>query len=136
MRAAMVVMLMMLGCGDQRPCTSCPSVIGAYLVSWQSGLPSMGCPTEGPRPQNFNLTQVGSTASLFIGGEALRGTLYDTYDFQLIGGRGELVYSLRGRAVVGSSADGGTPGVRLVGTLFTRTMNGCELGEPYTADRI
>jgi len=66
----------------------------------------------------------------------LRGTLYDTYDFQLLGGRGELVYSLRGRAVVGSSADGGTPGVRLVGTLFTRTMNGCELGEPYTADRI
>lgn len=146
MRRLLVVMvpLWLLGCGDQRPCTSCPQVDGAYLVSWQQGFPQMGCPDKGPQPVNLNFSQQGNQLSVLVGGEELRGTLYDTYDFSVSGGRGDVSYSLRGRAVVSgpsAQADGGAvrSSVHLVGTLFTRTGSGakaCDLSENYTADRI
>lgn len=121
-------------------------IAGAYLASWQSGFPQDGCPAMGPRPVNLNFSQTGNQLSVLVGGEELRGTLYDTYDFSMIGGRSENTYSLRGRAVVGnptSTADGGTAagGVRLVGSLSIRSSGmtaatACDLTENYTADRL
>lgn len=95
----------------------------------------------GPRPTNLNLTQDGNRVSALVGGAELRGTLYDTYDFSLSGGQTDTTFTLRGRAVVGAPADGGTgkPSVHLVGSLFSRTnfdSTGCELKEDYTADRL
>ena len=110
-RLVMVLPFFVLACGDQLPCRTCPMIAGAYLVSWQSGFPQDGCPTMGPRPVNLNFTQQGNQLSVLIGGEELRGTLYDTFDFSMLGGRSETTYSLRGRAVVGNTsatADGGT----------------------------
>lgn len=115
---------------------------GAYLVSWQSGSAGSGCPAQGPQPVNFNVAQQGNQLSVLIGGEEVRGTLYDTYDFSLNGGRGGTTYTLRGRAVVRpTSADAGTStgDTRLVGTLFTRTgaeAKACDLAENYAADRL
>lgn len=117
---------------------------GAYLVSWQTGFPQSGCPEQGPRPVNFNVSQRGNQLSVLVGGEELRGTLYDTYDFSLTGGRALASYSLRGRAVVdtmATAADAGsmTTGARLYGTLFTRTGSDatpCDLSEGYAADRL
>ena len=117
---------------------------GPYLVSWQQGFPQMGCPTEGPRPVNLNVTQTGNQLSVLIGGEELRGTLYDTFDFSLAGGRSQTTYSLRGRAVTGgatTTADGGMGqgSVRLVGTLSSNSRSGamsCDLTEKYTGDRL
>jgi hypothetical protein len=67
--------------------------------------------------------------------------LYDTFDLSMAGGRAEVGYSLRARAITDSARalDAGISGVRLSGTLFTRTGNGtmtCELAEPFTADRL
>lgn len=142
-RLLMVLPFFVIACGDQQPCLTCPMIGGAYLVSWQSGFPQDGCPAMGPRPVNLNFTQMGNQLSVLVGGEELRGTLYDTYDFSMLGGRNENTYSLRGRAVVGSastSADGGTVagGVHLVGTLSTRSSGAkaCDLTENYTADRL
>ncbi len=101
----------------------------------------MNCPTTGPRPVNLNLTLEGNRLSTLVGGDELRGTLYDTYDFSVSGGHSDTTYTLRGRAVVGTATDGGagTPTVHLVGSLFSRTnfaSAGCELKEDYTADRL
>jgi hypothetical protein len=145
MRRLLVVLpWLLISCGDQRPCTSCPQLDGAYLVSWQQGFPQTGCPQMGPRPVNLNFTQQGNQLAVLIGGNELRGTLYDTYDFSVSGGDTATSYSLRGRAVVSgptAQADGGAArsNVRLVGTLFTRTGSGataCDLSENYTADRL
>lgn len=144
MRRLLVVLPFLVSCGDQRPCSSCPSIDGAYLVSWQQGFPQAGCPEMGPRPVNLNFSQQGNQLSVLVGGNELRGTLYDTYDFSVSGGDNSTSYSLRGRAVVSgpsAQADGGTvrSNVHLVGTLFTRTGSGsmgCDLSENYTADRL
>ena len=119
-------------------------IAGPYLVSWQQGFPQDGCPAEGPRPVNFNLTQSGNQLSVLIGGEELRGTLYDTYDFSVSGGRSQTTYALRGRAVTSgatTTADGGlTKGsVRLDGSLSINSNAGaksCDLTERYTGDRL
>lgn len=139
-----MVLPFLVACGDQLPCTSCPMIGGPYLVSWQQGFPQTGCPAEGPRPVNLNFTQTGNQLSVLIGGEELRGTLYDTYDFSLAGGRGEITYSLRGRAVTSggsTTADGGTVqgNVHLVGSLSSNSRSGamsCDLTEKYTGDRL
>ena len=144
MRRLLVLLPLLVACGDQLPCVSCPMIAGPYLVSWQQGFPQDGCPAEGPRPVNFNLTQSGNQLSVLIGGEELRGTLYDTYDFSVAGGRSETTYSLRGRAVTSgatTTADGGmTQGnVRLVGSLSSNSnaaAKSCDLTERYTADRL
>lgn len=101
----------------------------------------MNCPSTGPRPLNFNLVLQGNRVSTLVGGDELRGTLYDTYDFSVSGGHADTTYTLRGRAVLGTAADGGagTLPVHLVGSLFSRTnvaSAGCELKEDYTADRL
>jgi hypothetical protein len=119
-------------------------IAGPYLVSWQQGVAQMGCPAEGPRPVNLNFTQMGNQLSVLLGGEDLRGTLFDTYDFSLAGGRGQVAYSLRGRAVTGgptSTVDGGMAQgtVRLVGSLSSNSSAGaitCDLTERYTGDRL
>lgn len=87
----------------------------------------------GPRPSNLNVSREGSRVTTLIGGQELRGTLYDTYDFSLNGGP----YQLRGRAVVGSASSDG--GVHLVGTLLTDASDGgatCLVSESFTADKI
>jgi len=92
----------------------------------------------GPRPAQLNITQEGNKVSVLLGGDELRGTLYDTYDFSMSGGQTDTTYTLRGRAVVGS-ADAGRASVRLVGSLISRAdaaKTGCQLQEEYTADRI
>lgn len=138
-RLALLCPLVLAACEDVRPCTSCPQIAGAYLVSWQRGVAQPDCPTTGPRPIEFNVTQTGNRVSALIGGDELRGTLYDTYDFSMTGGHSDTSYTLRGRAVVGGAADGGGSSVRLVGSLLTRAdaaTTGCQLQEAYTADRI
>jgi hypothetical protein len=139
--AATVVFLLFSACGDQRPCTSCPELTGAYLVSWQRGFPAEGCPARGPTPVNLTLTQAGNRLSSLVDGIEVRGTLFDTFDFSLSGSLETLEYSLRGRAVVSGASsrpDGGASGatsVRLVGSLTTRN-GACDLTEQYTADRL
>lgn len=145
LRLVPVLLVSLAACGDQRPCSSCPDLSGAYLASWRQGIALMGCPAEGPRPVNLNVTQRGNQLSVLVGGQELRGTLYDTFDYSVSGGLSAASYTLRGRAVVGTTsapADGGVApaaSVRLVGTLFSRTgaaSAGCELAEDYTADRL
>jgi hypothetical protein len=140
---ALLVLILVVGCGDQRPCASCPDISGPYLASWQNGFPLDGCPTQGPRPVNLNLTQMGNRVSALIDGQELRGTLFDTFDFSLSGGMtgvmNENQYSLLARAVVdsGGRTDGGVPTtkVRLAGSLTLR-RGMCDLTERFTADRL
>ncbi|MCU0699006.1 MAG: hypothetical protein MUC96_21085 [Myxococcaceae bacterium] len=135
----MLLCLLLSACGDQRPCTSCPDITGAYLVSWQRGFPAEGCPATGPQPVNLTLSQMGNRVSSLVDGFELRGTLFDTFDFSLSGGLEGTEYSLRGRAIIdGVRADGGTTSasrVRVVGSLTT-TRAQCVLTEQYTADRL
>jgi hypothetical protein len=132
---ALLVLVLVAGCGDQTPCASCPDISGAYLVSWQNGFPLDGCPAQGPRPVNLNFRQMGNRVSALIDGQELRGTLFDG----MTGVMNENQYSLLARAVVDSAGrtDGGMPTtkVRLSGSLTLR-RGMCDLTERFTADRL
>jgi hypothetical protein len=85
----------------------------------------------------LNFTRSDSDLDSAIGGEPLRGTLYDTYDFTLRGGRFSTTYSMRGRVVVGTASS--DAGVHLSGTLTTTSTDGgttCAVQESFSADRL
>ena len=75
-------------CSDAQPCSSCPNIQGVYDLRFDdsSGTPAE-CVTLGVSDPVGPLTlgQFGSGLTGTLGGTALRGTLYDTFDFSLSG---------------------------------------------------
>ncbi len=88
------------GCSDARPCSDCPAVEGTYDMAYaeQSRLGSCAIAPP-PAPAALELTRVGSTVRVANPGLDLVGTLFDTWDFTLLGGH---------------ASDGGTPDGREV----------------------
>jgi hypothetical protein len=145
------VFLLLVACGDTKPCADCPAIDGIYAMNW--GLATgQACSTNTFHPATLELSQAGSVLRSQFGHALLQGALFDSYDFTLTGGS-TTRYQLRGRAVVstkkvdaGLSADGGVAEdaavapsrVRLVGTLTTAATaedGGCNLREEFTGDR-
>jgi hypothetical protein len=138
------ILVVLAGCSDALPCSTCPPLDGVYAVSWAAndgGQPIAdggSCPVEGPRAPTWTLSQRGSQVTTSIEGVNLGGTLYDSYDLVLSGSEGGLSYRVRALVVPeGTSADAG---VRLQnGTFTTRTLpvsgDPCEVNESFSAQR-
>jgi hypothetical protein len=139
-------LLVLVCCTDAQPCSSCPQIQGTYGLTWSNGTT---CPVTGPQPSLLTLTQTGSALSAMVGGAAMQGTLFDTFDFTLNGGNVDTRFELQGVAVsnqvVGPSADGGvadggvltSTGVHILGSLRTIvTDGGCNPTDKFTGDRL
>lgn len=139
------------GCtGGSQGCTDCPPIEGHYGFTLGPETDPSACSgmtvvlPRGP----LDMTREGSTVSATLDGMTLRGTLYDTYDFNLVGntvgqsdggtGAPESA-SLSGRYIP-ALGDGGVP--RLVGNWqgnFSSTSGGesrsCSETRSFTATR-
>ena len=128
--------LIFAACTDASPCGKCPAMEGTYRVMWEA--PVSRCAVGATRMANLIFTRAGSGLQSTVGEQPLTGTLFDTYDFTLSGGL-EVSYFLKGRLVLGGSADAGSPAIHLVGTLRSsvRADGGtfCDTDEPFTADK-
>ena len=149
---ALALLLTSTGCpgGGGAPCTDCPPIEGRYAPQWEdSGLPD-NCQgvtvviPEGP----LEVGRQGSDVTAQLQGMTLRGTLYRTYDFSLLGigsestdgGIGGLESaSLTGRYIP-AIGDGGVPRLRgdWQGTYSGTSGGGtrfCTVTRPFTAPR-
>jgi hypothetical protein len=133
------------GCGNGvLPCTDCPPLEGRYSLEFADGATPAECTTLGVRlPEGpLELQRTGSQLTTTLGGVALQGTLYQTYDFNLLGTQGEASGGSTSLNLSGRYAPGPTDGGagRLSGTFtgtYTRpsaqgTLR-CTLSRPYTA---
>ncbi|HEY1087596.1 MAG TPA: hypothetical protein VGE37_07875, partial [Archangium sp.] len=65
-------MVLVAGCTEAVPCSTCPPVEGVYAVSWADGgmtelQPDGGsCSAPSPRPAEWTLTQRGSNVTTVI----------------------------------------------------------------------
>ncbi|MFO0597407.1 MAG: hypothetical protein U0228_19010 [Myxococcaceae bacterium] len=123
-------------CGSNSPCRTCPPIDGTYTVRWDTdGGPNPSCP--GPKVPTWTFNQHDTQITTTIGGIALGGTLYDSYDLLLTGAQSTLSYRLKAIAIPEGSSD--DAGIRLLGTFTTRTIGDagdtCESNEPFTAQR-
>lgn len=137
------------GCsGSTGGCVQCPPMAGRYALAFGDGSDSADCKSapvslpQGP----LDVTQEGDALSADLNGLTLRGTLYQTYDFTLLGltdtdgGLGPSdSQSLNGRYVP-VVTDGGVP--TLVGEFqadATRTTGAgtlhCTMTRSFTATR-
>lgn len=149
---ALALLATSIGCtgGGGSPCSDCPPIEGRYALQWEeSGLPD-NCEgvtvvlPEGP----LEVSRQGSDVTATLQGMTLRGTLYRTYDFNLLGvgsestdgGIGGLESaSLTGRYIPGVG-DGGVPRLRgdWQGTYSGTSGGGtryCTVTRPFTAPR-
>lgn len=88
------------GCGGGgSPCSECPPIGGRYALELQEGTLPAACGgltvtlPEGP----LDVEQQGNDVTATLDGVTLRGTLYTTYDFNLVG-------------IAAEGGDGGTGG--------------------------
>lgn len=140
MRLTLFSMLLLAGCTDAQPCSSCPAVDGVYAVTWgdlDAGTRGDGgaCPVSGPQVATWTLAQQQSQVTTTIANVNMGGTLYDSFNLALSGSDTGLSYRLRALAIPsGTSADGG---MRLEGTFSTRSLTAdpCEVTEAFTAQR-
>jgi len=130
-----------VGCGDARPCSSCPLVGGTYALTlgeFQGSSEACATLLPPPAPTSLTLLQSGSVLRATIGGESYSGTLLDTYDFSLLGAErqvdgGTEDLHVRGRFIPGA-ADSGT----LRGSFDTTSRRGgrlCDGTQPFTGPR-
>ena len=140
------------GCGGtSQGCTNCPPMEGLYGLELEPGtLPSSceGVPVELPQGP-LEVSRQGSELAATLDGLTLRGTLFQTYDFSLVGDglgqdmdggtRGPDSTLLSGRYIP-AIGDGGVP--RLVGDWqgnFSSTTGAntrrCSVTRPFTATR-
>ncbi|MDY7227985.1 hypothetical protein [Hyalangium rubrum] len=134
------------GCGDSNvePCTTCPPIEGRYTLEFAEGaLPAECNPLSIELPEGpLEVNRAGSQLTGTVDGVALQGTVYQTYDFSLVGARtptdgGTETYSFSGRYVP-ARMDGGTG--QLTGSFngnYSRTLptgaQRCAVGRAYTA---
>jgi hypothetical protein len=141
---ALTSMVLVAGCTEAVPCSTCPPVDGVYSVSWADGgtaemrADGGSCSAPSPRPASWTLTQRGANVTTVIESINLGGTLYDTYDLALTGTSSGISYRVRALVIPeGTSVDGG---IRLQGTFTTRVLpeNGdtCEVSDTFTAQRV
>jgi hypothetical protein len=133
------------GCGDNSaPCTTCPPIEGRYPLQFAEGAIPAECAALGvglPQgPLDIQRTGAGLTATLE--GVPMEGTLYQTFDFTLLGTQpqldgGSTQFSLSGRYTPGR-ADGGTGGISgsFTGNYARGSTQGtsrCAIFRAYTA---
>lgn len=132
--------------GNESPCTSCPQMAGAYLVSINDSMStaSSGCATLGVGdPQGLlSISQQGAGLNGSYSGFSLTGTLYDSFDFQLSGFQADggvptsnnLALSAR---FVPAAPDAGASLVGSMSTQYQGTTGGtsatCTQYLPFTA---
>ncbi|WNG16536.1 hypothetical protein [Cystobacter fuscus] len=150
--AALLVSLAVAGCGgSSQGCIQCSPVDGRYALEFGTGMTPGTCQgvtvtlPQGP----LELTRQGSELTGTLDGLTLRGTLYESNDFNLLGSSvgsmdggtaGLESESLTGRYVAGVG-DGGVD--RLIGdwqgNYFASTSTGstrrCSVTRPFTATR-
>ncbi len=146
------MLLMASGCGgSSQGCTNCPPMEGTYGLALEPGMTPSSC--EGVTvalPQGpLEVNRQGSELDATLDGMTLRGTLFQTYDFSLVGnslgqptdggtsGPDSTILSGRYIPAIG---DGGVP--RLVGDWqgnFSSTTAGgtqrCSVTRSFTATR-
>ena len=149
--AAFVLCLAAAGCGgSSQGCLQCSPIDGRYALEFGTGMTPGTCQgVTVTLPQGaLDMTRQGSELSATLEGVTLRGTLYETNDFNLLGSRvgnmdggtaGLESESLSGRYVAGVG-DGGVD--RLIGDWqgnFASTSTGgprrCSVTRPFTATR-
>lgn len=141
MRLTLFPILILAGCTDTVPCSTCPAVSGVYAVTWGSAEPGARadggvCMVQGPRVPEWTLAQRQSNVTTTVASVNMGGTLYDTYDLVLTGSESSVTYRLRALVIASGSAE--DAGVRLQGTFTTRSLSAedpCELAETFTAQR-
>ncbi len=145
-------LLIASGCGGtSQGCIDCPPMEGRYGLELEPGtLPSSCEGVTVTLPMGpVDVSRQGSDVTATLDGLTLRGTLYATYDFSLVGNslgqeldggtRGPDSAILSGRYIP-AIGDGGVP--RLVGDWqgsFSSTTAGnprrCSVTRPFTATR-
>ncbi len=136
----MTTLVVLVGCSEAQPCSSCPPVDGTYAVTWVDGggVTTNDCTLEGPRPPSWTLVQRGANVTTAIEQVAIGGTYFDSYDMLLTGGETGVSYRLRALAVPnGVMPDGG---MDLRGSLTSRKVDDatgelCEVTDSFTAQR-
>jgi hypothetical protein len=150
----LVACVVVVACGDAKPCSDCPAVDGTYTLTFKRTTGYEGCAGATPRPATWTVSQIGSIlhATLGDGGLQLQGQLLDTWDLTLTGGTDDR-HVVHARAVVngpavtvdaGRLADGGVAdagvahaAVHLVGTWTTASVDaGCDARDDLTGDRL
>lgn len=104
-------------------------------MSWEAATGNCGSATE---PSIINLTRVGADVSTTLQGAALKGTLYESWDFLLRGGFDRRL-TMRGRFTSAGSGSGDAGTVQLAGTLTTeQSADGgvCSSTEKFTGSRL
>ncbi|HEX8821800.1 MAG TPA: hypothetical protein VF794_17880 [Archangium sp.] len=140
------------GCtgGGGSPCSNCPPIEGRYALQLEESAFPEDCGEvavdlpEGP----LEVSRQGSDVTATLNGMTLRGTLYTTYDFNLLGVGAETTdggigglesASLSGRYIP-AVGDGGVPRLRgdWQGTYSGTSGGGtryCTVTRPFTAPR-
>ncbi len=144
-------LLASVGCsGSSQGCLQCPPLEGRYDLAFDPGTIPTSCNgvsvalPEGP----LEVQRQGSDVTATLDGVSLRGTLYDTYDFGLVGAGAEQTdggtggpesSSLNGRYIP-AVGDGGVP--KLLGDWqgnFASSSAGgirrCSVTRSFTATR-
>jgi hypothetical protein len=142
MRLTLFSILILAGCTDTVPCSSCPAIDGVYAVTWGDSVAGAradggACLVNGPRVTEWTLEQRTSQVTTTIANVNMGGTLYDTYDMVLTGSESALSYRLRALTI--PSGSGADAGVRLQGNFITRTLvaeDPCEVSDAFTAERV
>ncbi|WP_257446930.1 hypothetical protein [Archangium lipolyticum] len=145
------VLLASSGCGGtSRGCLQCPPMEGRYALELSPGtLPSScnGVTVELPEGP-LEVARQGGDITATLDGVTLRGTLYDTYDFGLVGGGAEPTdggtggpesSSLTGRYIP-AVGDGGVPRLEgdWQGNFASSSAGGprrCSVTRSFTATR-
>jgi hypothetical protein len=133
------------GCGDSgAPCTTCPPIEGRYALEFEAGTIPADCASLGvglPQgPLDIQRTGAGLTATLE--GVPMEGTLYQTYDFSLLGTQpsldgGSTQFTVSGRYTP-TRVDGGMGSISgsFTGTYARGSAQGtrrCSVFRAYTA---
>lgn len=136
----MTTLVVLVGCSEAQPCTSCPAVDGTYAVTWADGggVTTTECTLQGPRPPTWTFGQRGTNVTTAIEQVPIGGTYFDSYDMILSGGENGVTYRLRALAIPGGGVS--DAGMDLRGSLTSRKVDDatgdlCEVTDSFTAQR-
>lgn len=132
------------GSANGSPCTSCPPIEGLYTVQFAAvSTPDECAPLGVTLPRGpLDIHRAGSALTATWDGIGLEGTLFQSFDFTLLGNEAQLdggrtQFSVSGKYTPGST-DGGLGSISgsFTGTYNRGTAQGprdCSLFRPYTA---
>jgi len=133
------------GCGDSgAPCKTCPPIEGRYALEFEPGAIPADCTSLGVGlPQGaLDIQRAGAGLTATLDGVPLEGTVYQSFDFNLLGTQsaldgGSTQLSLSGRYTPGR-LDGGTGAIAgsFTGTYARGSAQGtrrCSIFRAYTA---